>query len=251
MTAVHRLARGCSLALLAGLFVVGAVHAQTVSYHLEAGGNADLALRFSEGQIGILEKLNRADRRALPRLRQLVVPDQWPDDERALSPMPRRYGAIGHLSKALIVSLPDQVFGAYERGDLVRWGPISSGADGRTTPPGLYHLNWRATGHVSSVNPDWFMPWYFNFDNAHGHAFHEYDLPGTPASHGCVRLLQRDAQWLYEWGDEWQLDAGGAVLTPGTTVVLFGSYRFGAPPPWRAPTALNPPVQLPPAVVEK
>jgi hypothetical protein len=62
-------------------------------------------------------------------------------------------------------------FAAYESGELVRWGPISSGASETTTPAGLYHLNWRATGPMSTVNPHWFLPWYFNDDNEGGRAF--------------------------------------------------------------------------------
>jgi lipoprotein-anchoring transpeptidase ErfK/SrfK len=33
-----------------------------------------------------------------------------------------------------------------------------------------------------------------------GIAFHQYSpVPVTPASHGCVRLVQGDAQWLYNF----------------------------------------------------
>lgn len=232
----RRARRVCGLALLGVTFVGRTLAAQSVPFHLEADGSANLASRFSEIQIGVLEKLNRADRRALPRVRPLVVPDAWPGDERAFSPLPRQYRAVAGLSKALVVSLRDQAFGAYEQGDLVRWGPLSSGAQDSPTPPGLYHLNWRASGRVSTVNPDWFMRWYFNFENAQGRAFHEYELPGRPASHGCIRLLQRDAEWLYGWGDEWQLNAKGTdVEVPGTTVLIVGSYDFGSPPPWRSP----------------
>jgi len=36
--------------------------------------------------------------------------------------------------------------------------------------------------------------------NKRGHSFHQYELPGHPASHGCIRLLERDATWIYDWG---------------------------------------------------
>jgi hypothetical protein len=42
------------------------------------------------------------------------------------------------------------------------------------------------------------MPWY-QFSNDRGFGVHQYDLPGRPASHGCVRMLERDAKWVYEW----------------------------------------------------
>jgi hypothetical protein len=77
-------------------------------------------------------------------------------------------------------------------------------------------------------------------------AFHAYPLPGYPASHGCIRLLERDAQWLFDWGQTWVLDATGTrVLTPGTPVVIVGRYDFEAPPPWRSLTWLSTTVELP------
>jgi len=78
------------------------------------------------------------------------------------------------------------------------------------------------------------MRWYFNFSNREGLAFHEYALPGYPASHGCVRLLQRDAMWLYEWGEEWMLSSDARLELPGTPVFIIGQYDFSSAPPWRS-----------------
>jgi hypothetical protein len=76
------------------------------------------------------------------------------------------------------------------------------------------------------------MRWYFNFDNFLGLAYHEYVLPGKPESHGCVRLLQRDAKWLYEWGQGAASCKPDEVSGQGTTVLIVGSYDYRAPPPW-------------------
>lgn len=75
------------------------------------------------------------------------------------------------------------------------------------------------------------MPWYFNFDNALGLAFHEYTLPGKPDSHGCIRLLQRDAKWLYEWGEAAADCVSDGAAGRGTTVLILGRYNYGAQPP--------------------
>jgi hypothetical protein len=32
----------------------------------------------------------------------------------------------------------------------------------------VFFLNWKAVGHTSTVDPDWFMRWYFNFGNREG-----------------------------------------------------------------------------------
>ena len=62
-----------------------------------------------------------------------------------------------------------------------------------------------------------------------------------------VRLLERDAQWLFEWGETWTLDASSTrVLKPGTPVFFVGLYDFDAPPPWRSPAWLAQAVELPP-----
>ena len=118
----------------------------------------------------------------------------------------------------------------------MRWGPLSSGGRDHPTPAGRFNLNWRSAGHTSSLNSDWFMPWYFNFGNREGLAFHQYTLPGLPASHGCVRLLERDAQWLFDWGEPWTVDDSAVrVLHAGTPVLIVGHYEFDKTPP--APTA--------------
>jgi lipoprotein-anchoring transpeptidase ErfK/SrfK len=118
------------------------------------------------------------------------------------------------------VHSPSQVFGAYEYGHLVRWGPVSSGRARYPTPSGLFHLNWRARQRTSTDNPDWDLEWYFNFHNFRGLAFHQSALPGRPASHACLRLLQRDAMWLFNWGDGWVLTADGRDVLSFTTPVL-------------------------------
>jgi L,D-transpeptidase-like protein len=223
-----------------------------MTYRLEpvASDGRDLQPRFSDARLGILEKLNRADREHLGRLREIVVPERWLENELAYSPMPARYEAGASLRKVLVVYLPGQAFGGYEFGTLVRWGPVSSGQRSSPTAAGSYSLNWKSIGHASTVDPDWFMEWYFNFRNREGFALHEYSLPGRPASHGCIRLLERDAQWLFEWGEQWTLHASGTrVINPGTAVVVVGKYDFDSAPPWRSVEWLSRPVTLlPPSV---
>jgi hypothetical protein len=113
---------------------------------------------------------------------------------------------------------------------------VSSGAAHDPTPSGLFHLTWRSTGRHSTVNREWYMPWYFNFHSRRGLSLHQYVLPGRPASHACIRLLERDARWLYGWGRGWSDDARGDVVAgSGTPVLVVGSYDFSAPPPWMSP----------------
>ena len=96
---------------------------------------------------------------------------------------------------------------------------MSSGRAETPTPSGAYYLTWRSRKRTSTDNDAWILEWYFNFINERGISFHQFDLPGYAASHACVRLLRRDAEWLYGWGEQWQLEEGGRkVRRTGTPV---------------------------------
>ncbi len=211
-------------------------------FHLEwvSGDREQLECRFDAAQLELLEKLNRIDRGRIAALEKIVVPDRWDLPEIAYSPLPRRFTWAAYFPKAVVVSKKLQAFAAYEDGRLVRWGPVSTGAAGSQTPGGLFHLNWRSRGWRSTVNRNWFLKWYFNFGNKRGHSFHEYELPGLPASHGCVRMLGRDAQWMYDWGDSWKLEQRGQrIAKQGTPVLILGTYDHAADKPWLAAETLD------------
>jgi hypothetical protein len=181
-------------------------------------------------QIAIVEKLNRANGARLKRLQTVVVPATWVSDELAYSPFPQEYPWAADKPQAMVVDQGAQAFAAYEYGRLVRWGPVSTGQYGQT-PSGLFALSWRSRGHHSSIDPTWYMPWYFNFIPSRGIAFHQYSLPGQAASHGCVRMLERDAVWLFDWG------------VKGTPVVVLGCPDPSKP--WQAADFLQSGIQLP------
>ena len=241
----------CSAILIGSvtLHPAGAVAQGEARDRIEAGtsGASRLQRRFTDSQLALLEKLNRADVGHLAQLPELMVPLTW-DHERSHSMLTPRYSSSEGWPTFLVVYLPGQPFGAYEFGTLVRWGQVSTGSRSSATSAGHFALNWRSTGRASTVDPDWFMRWYFNFGNREGLAFHAYPLPGYPASRGCIRLLERDAEWLYEWGETWVLDSTATrIVTPGTAVFIVGRYDSDAPPPWRSLTWLSTTVELPSA----
>lgn len=213
----------------------------------------ELRERFTAPQLDLLEKLNRRDREHLiridPPVPGLIVPSTWQDDELGYSPLPREWPAAAAHPKYVVVHQPFQVFGAYEAGRLVRWGAISSGRKETATPAGSYNLTWRSRKRTSTDNDAWVLEWYFNFINSRGISFHQFDLPGYAASHACVRLLQRDAQWLYGWGDQWKLSEDRRTVdAPGTPVLVVGAFGHGQPGPWTAVAALSAPLELPATV---
>jgi len=235
-------------AILAAALVVQ-VPAPTYRFEPIPKTAAELAQRFTSDQIAVLEMLNRRDKthllRADPPTPGLLVPEAWAADVLAYSPFPVSWPAAEPYAKAIVVSQPMQAFAAYEHGRLVRWGPVSTGRKETPTPEGTYNLTWRARSRRSTDNQDWLLEWYFNFVNERGVSFHLFDLPGYPASHACVRLLLRDAQWIYGWGDQWTLDEQRKLKAPGTPVLVLGTYPFGTPPAWLSVTGLATPITLP------
>ena len=211
------------------------VVAPRITFRLEPLNAATFKKQYSSSQIAILEKLNRRDVEHLIRLKELIVPDGWPEDELAYGLMPATWEWAAARPKAIVVLQPEQLFGAYESGKLVRWGPVSTGRKETPTPAGTYNLTWKAKSRVSTDNDQWILKWYFNFINARGVSFHQFELPGYAASHACVRLLERDAMWFYTWGEQWKLAPNGKdVLQPGTAVVVQGEYGHDKPAPWAA-----------------
>ena len=220
-----------------------------VVFRLEPVNATALPKQYSAAQLGILEKLNRRDLEHLARLKEMIVPEVWPStepseaDELAFGVMPLTWEWATDRNKAIIVLQPEQLFGAYEFGKLVRWGPVSSGRKETFTPAGTFNLTWKTKSRTSTDNDQWLLKWYFNFINSRGISFHQFELPGYAASHACVRLLERDAMWLYGWGEQWKLAPGGKdVLQQGTVVVVSGQYGHAKPGPW---TSLDWWTQLP------
>jgi L,D-transpeptidase catalytic domain len=192
-----------------------------------------LRSEIGEEKMAALLKLNRLDAQHLRAGVTLVIPEQV-DELTNFSPFPQRLEAVRDIPKLILVSLRVQAFGAYEFGNLVRWGPTSSGKKASPTPAGLYNTNWKSKATRSSINDEWLLPWYFNLDSQRGIAFHQYDLPGYPASHGCLRLLEDDASWIYGWADQWTLSTDRRrVEAYGTPVIVFGKYDYGKQPPWK------------------
>src|SRR5215813_2914953 len=194
---------------------------------------SQLKSEIGEEKMAALLKLNRLDAQHLRAGVTLVIPEQV-DELINFSPFPSRVETVRDIPKLILVSLRVQAFGAYEFGNLVRWGPTSSGKKASPTPAGLYHTNWKSKATRSSVNEEWLLPWYFNLDNQSGISFHQYDLPGYPASHGCLRLLADDAAWIYGWADQWTLSTDRRrVEAYGTPVIVFGKYDYGKQAPWK------------------
>jgi len=191
----------------------------------------------------LVTAINRTDLSHLKKMDSIVVPTDLSGDLVYYFPFPLNVSYLKEVDKIVFFSYPTQTFAAYEHGVLVYTGPTNMGSKRHPTPTGLFFTNWKAKRTVSSVNSDWILNWNFNIQNKGGIGWHQYSMPGYPASHSCLRLREEDAKYLYNWADKWILANKNEVLVKGTPVIVFGSYDFKAPKPWLKlvddPHALN------------
>jgi hypothetical protein len=107
----------------------------------------------------------------------------------------------------ILVSLPDQVMYVYRNGVRIGRSTVSTGTAGHRTPTGVFTVLQKKVDHESSIYKGAKMP---NMQRLTwtGIAMHAGQLPGYPASHGCVRLPEDFAAKLY------------TVTNLGTTVII-------------------------------
>lgn len=97
----------------------------------------------------------------------------------------------------LVVSLQAQRAYVYRNGVPIGISTISSGKKGHETPTGVFTILQKKVDHKSNLYQDAPMPFMqrLTWD---GVALHAGNLPGYPASHGCIRLPLGFARLLYE-----------------------------------------------------
>lgn len=190
--------------------------------------------QFSEQEIYTILALNRLDKKNSWRADTLMIPDKISENFLDYSPFPYQLDVLSDVKKLVIFSYPIQAYAVYENGKLLKWGPSSMGKKAAQTKRGLMFANWKKELAISTVDSEWKLPYNFNIHNTLGIGWHQYDLPGFPASHSCLRLLMDDAKWMYNFADQWILNKGGATTkAKGTPVIVFGDYAWGKKKPWK------------------
>ena len=125
-------------------------------------------------------------------------------------------------NRRIVVKLGEQKAYLYHRNEIVAVAPVSSGREGKNTPTGSFTVVEKDADHRSSLYGDFVqngrilkknidvrkgnrppgsefrgvpMPYFLRFTGAYG--LHAGNVPGYPASSGCVRLPERHAKRFY------------------------------------------------------
>ena len=96
----------------------------------------------------------------------------------------------------MVVSIPQQRAYVYRGGVLIGVTTVSTGRPGHATPTGSFPILEKRREHYSNLYNNAPMPFMqrLTWD---GIALHAGQIPGRPASHGCVRLPLEFARLLF------------------------------------------------------
>ena len=178
----------------------------------------------------------------------VMIPDTIVKDLRAYSVFPKTYPSAAALSKLIVISNQYQSYACYDSGRLVRFAATNTGSERKPTFPGRYALNWKQRLRHSSLDSSWVLPYTWNFHLNAGSAFHQFDMPGRPVSHSCVRQFMDDAAWLFKWGKGAARDTAGRMIPmTGTPVIILDMFDYTRKHggPWRELADNTPVIALP------
>src|SRR4029077_17034469 len=87
----------------------------------------------------------------------------------------------------VLVSVPEQVMHVYRNGILIGRSTVSTGSTGHATPGGVFSILEKKQERSSKTYNNAPMPNMRRLTWT-GIAMHSGNLPGYPASHGCIRM---------------------------------------------------------------
>ncbi|RST32294.1 hypothetical protein HMF7854_13745 [Sphingomonas ginkgonis] len=144
-----------------------------------------------------------------PKVAQAPARVDWGYTAKARQAMTAKWGVLGLRngewkwtpSKStgptdVVVNLSQQMAWVYRGGSLIGATTISSGMVGRESPAGYFPILEKDRFHKSNKYSAAPMPFMQRL-NWYGVAMHGGELPGYPASHGCIRLPMKFAEKLF------------------------------------------------------
>lgn len=191
-------------------------------------------------------RFNRIDRRHVYEGVEIKIPQRL-DAIACFSPLPKNYAPGEAELKLILVDLSEQFLGAYEFGEIAFSLPIASGQRSNPTPSGdfrvtAFHRDHRSSlYYIEGTRRPYPMRYGLRFHTtSRGVTYwiHGRDLPGYPASHGCIGLYDEamqaecygrpeqpelaDARRLYEWVVGDLADSGRLQVIEGPQVRIIG-----------------------------
>jgi hypothetical protein len=147
-------------------------------------------------------RFNRIDRRHTYPGMTIKVPVRM-EDIRNYSPLATIYEPARKHAKYILLHVNEQWIGAYEFGRLVFSMPAATGIEGHLTPTGIFRAEAYHRRHTSSLyktakgDAQYPMDYAIRFlidKEQISYWIHARDLPGRPASHGCVGVFDEAMQ---------------------------------------------------------
>ena len=195
-------------------------------------------------------RLNRIDRRHTYPGMTIKVPEKV-EDIRTYTPLPAVYEPALNHPKYIFLNVTEQWLGAYEYGRLVFSMPAATGIEGHLAPTGIFRAEAYHRRHSSSLYKtatgdaqypmDYAIRFFIDKEQV-SYWIHARDLPGRPASHGCIGVFDeamqhrvygvpdkpvlQDAKKLYAWtiGEEAYREDNGTqrLLADGPIIEIAG-----------------------------
>jgi len=151
-------------------------------------------------------RFNRMDRRHFVSGKSIKVPKRL-EEIKGFTPLPKKYPDAARDAKFILVDQSQMFLGAYEYGRLVFSVPAAVGVEGHRVPNGEFRIEAVDRRHESDTYPvegtDQPYPMHYGLrfavDNLNWISYwiHGRDVPGHPASHGCIGLYDEEMQKQY------------------------------------------------------
>ena len=153
-------------------------------------------------------RFNRMDRRHFIGGVSIKVPKRM-EEIRNFSPLPQSYPSAQAEAKFILIDQSEAFLGAYQHGKLVMSFPAAVGVKGHRAPNGNFKIDAADANHASKSYtmeeigrpyPMHFGLRYFvdkKSPNWDSYWIHGRDIPGYPASHGCIGLYDEQMQYDY------------------------------------------------------
>lgn len=153
-------------------------------------------------------RFNRMDRRHFLAGLSIKVPLRM-QELKGFNPMSGMYPDAGQEAQFILIDQNELYLGAYEFGKLVFSAPVAVGVEGYRLQNGSYRVDAVDPRHESSLysveGSDRPYPMHYGLrffidrreDGWSSYWIHGRDLPGYPASHGCIGLYDEEMQNEY------------------------------------------------------